>query len=397
MSTMSPNMNLPISTVGVDSGLNWENNLNSSLSLIDLHDHTPGKGVALTPTSINVNSDFPFNNNNLTLIRSVRFQAQSSALALVTDIGCLYEAGVDLYYNDGSGNQIRITQSGSLAGAAGTITGLPSGTASAAYAAGVFTFQSATATGANIDGASHVFRNNTASSKGLTLSPPNAMAADYTLVLPSIPASTSFLTIDSSGNIVASPTLLGALTTSNLSASANIPGTQLSASANITGTQLAAGAAVVNIGPGGITATQLGASCVLTNNIADAQVTKRKLGAATVGRNSSSGLTCLNSTSSIPVTFTGVGRPVIITINIWASYDTPQVVTTHRTIRLKVNGSTLYTLYVTPDNITDTNVYVCGTFLDPNGNNGSLTYDILTDAGTAGPGAGTIELIAWEL
>lgn len=240
MSTISPNMNLPISTVGVDSGLNWENNLNSSLTLIDLHDHTPGKGIQLTPTSFNINADLPFNNNNLTLVRSVRFQSQSAALALVTDIGCIYESGVDLYYNDGSGNQIRITQGGSIAGAAGTITGLPSGTASAAYAAGVFTFQASTNTGANIDGASYVLRNNTANSKGLTLSPPNAMAADYSLVLPSVPGVTSFLTIDSSGNFLSSPALLGALTTSNLSASAGILGSQLSASANIQGSQLSA-------------------------------------------------------------------------------------------------------------------------------------------------------------
>lgn len=238
MSIISPNMNLVISTVGVDSGLNWENNLNSSLTLIDLHDHTPGKGVAITPASLNINTDLPLNNNNLTLTRSVRFQSQPAALALVTDIGCIYESGVDLYYNDGSGNQIRITQSGSLAGAAGTITGLPSGTASAAFAAGVFTFQASTATGANIDGASFVFRNNTANSHGLTLSPPNAMAADYSLILPSLPVVTSFLTLDSSGNISASPALLGALTTTNLSATAGIVGTQLSATANIAGSQL---------------------------------------------------------------------------------------------------------------------------------------------------------------
>lgn len=238
MSTLSPNMNLPISTVGVNSGLDWENNLNSSLSLIDLHDHSSGKGVPLTPSSLNINADFPLNTNNLTLTRSVRFTPQSAALALVTDIGCLYEAGVDLYYNDGSGNQIRLTQSGSIVGTAGSITGLPSGTASAAFAAGVFTFQASTATGANIDGASHIFRNATANSKGLTLSPPNAMAADYSLVLPSVPGTTNFMQLDSSGNMSATIAVLGALTTSNLSASAGILGTQI-ASATLTAANIA--------------------------------------------------------------------------------------------------------------------------------------------------------------
>lgn len=201
MSTTSPNMNLVISSVGVDSGLNWETNLNSSLSIIDGHNHTSGAGVQIPPAGLNINSDLPMGNNNLTLVRSVRFNPQGAPLAAVTDLGCLYESGVDLYFNDGSGNQIRITQSGAVSGSAGTITGLPSGTASASFAASTFTFQSATLTPANIDGGSVVLRNNLASSKGLTLSPPNAMAANYSLTLPSVPASTSYLSIDTSGNI----------------------------------------------------------------------------------------------------------------------------------------------------------------------------------------------------
>lgn len=198
----SPNMSLPVPIVGVDAGPDWANNYNSCLSILDQHNHSVGSGVQITPNGLNINQDLNFNDTNGTNFRSVRFQSQGSLLSLGTDLGCLYESNVDLYYNDGSGNQIRLTQSGSIAGTPGSITGLVS-PASVTYAGGTYTFQSTTATPANIDAGSYVFRNNVANSKGLTLSPPNAMAADYGLVLPALPAAQSFMAIDTSGNVTA--------------------------------------------------------------------------------------------------------------------------------------------------------------------------------------------------
>jgi hypothetical protein len=205
---ISANMNLPIPVVGVETGPDWALNINSSLAIIDQHTHTSGSGVQITPNGLNINSDLTFLSNNATALRSLRFTPQTSNIALPADVGCLYEVTNDLYYNDGLGNQIRITQSGAVAGAAGTITGLPSGTASASFAAGTFVFQSATLTGANMDVASLILRNNTASSFGLTLNPPNAMAANYSLTAPQLPAANNtFVTIDTSGNMGSSITV----------------------------------------------------------------------------------------------------------------------------------------------------------------------------------------------
>jgi hypothetical protein len=226
--TISPNMGLIIPTVSVDPGPDWANNINASLSIVDQHNHSSGQGVQINPSGLNINSDLPFNNNNATLLRSVRFTSQSAALSGSTDLGCLYEAGVDLYYNDGNGNQIRITQSGNVAGASGTITGLPSGTASASFGSGTFVFQSATNTAANIDGGSYLLRNSSANSFALTLSPPNAMVANYNLFLPSIPSTQSFLTLDTSGNIAAYAPISAGLIGSNL-ANNTVTRTQLAA------------------------------------------------------------------------------------------------------------------------------------------------------------------------
>jgi microcystin-dependent protein len=201
--TISPNMMMPIPVVSVDPGPDWATNINSCLSIIDGHNHSLGTGVQITPSGLNINADLTIQDNNLTNVRTIRFFPQSAALSGGSDIGCLYEAGVDLYYNDGSGNQIRITQSGSVAGSAGTITGLPSGTASAAYSGGTFVFQSATSTAATIDAGSYIFRNLTASSNGVTVSPVNSLGSNYSLFLPTLPGSTSIMQLDNAGNITA--------------------------------------------------------------------------------------------------------------------------------------------------------------------------------------------------
>lgn len=198
---ITPNMNLPNPVPSVDPGPDYANNLSNALNVIDEHTHVPGQGVPVPPAGLNINADLPFQNNNLTGAKSVRFQPQPSALSGAMDLGAIYVVGPDLYYNDGSGNQVKITTGGSVNAGAGSISGLPSGTASVAYSGGTYTFQSATATSAVLDLGSAILRDNTASSKGLTLSPPNSMAADYTITLPPLPSVTSFLTIDASGTV----------------------------------------------------------------------------------------------------------------------------------------------------------------------------------------------------
>jgi len=202
--TNSPNMSLPIPVVGVENGPQYATDINSSLTIVDLHNHSPGYGVQITPSGLNINADLPFNANNATQLRSVRFNPNASVLNLSTDLGCLYEAGVDLYYNDGNGNQIQLTKNGSIAGTAGSISGLVS-PASASYipASQTFVWQSAANTPANMDFASATLRNLTINSFGYTVNPPNSLAADANITLPSVPSQINILSMDTSGNIFA--------------------------------------------------------------------------------------------------------------------------------------------------------------------------------------------------
>jgi len=277
--TLSPNMDLPLPIVGVQTGPVYATDLNNCLTIVDGHDHTPGYGVPVPSDGININADLPFSNNNATTVRTVRFQSQSAALSAAADVGCLYEVSNDLYYNDGAGNQIRITQSGSVTGSSGTITGLPSGTASASYSSvsGTFTFQSATATPAYVDCASVLIRNFSASSKALTLQAPAAMAADYSLTLPPLPASQKIMTLDSSGNITAPYTVDG----STITIATNVIGVPAS---GIGTTQLAAQAVTAaKIANATITTSQISASAgILGTQIANTTISNSNIANSTI-------------------------------------------------------------------------------------------------------------------
>ena len=199
---ITPNMGLTVPSAGLTSGPQFALDINNSLTILDQHNHTPGSGVAITPLAIDINSDLTFAGNNATFLRTTRFSPQATSPAGVNDKGCLYVLGVDLYYNDESGNVIRLTQSGSIVGTSGSITGLTS-PASASYSSvgSTFIWQSGTNIAANMDMGSITLRNLTAGSDGVTISPPSSLSTNYTLTLPVIPPAIDMMVMDTAGNM----------------------------------------------------------------------------------------------------------------------------------------------------------------------------------------------------
>lgn len=126
----SPNLGYTIPPFGTPSPT-YANNINAAFTTIDLHDHSSGKGVQLTPPSISINADLPFNSyggagapNNATGLRSTRFVSQSATLALSADKTCVYSVAGDLWYNNAGGTAVQITSgSGIYAVAAGGFGG----------------------------------------------------------------------------------------------------------------------------------------------------------------------------------------------------------------------------------------------------------------------------------
>jgi hypothetical protein len=307
---ISPNMNLPVPVPTVDPGPDYANNEVQCFNQIDSHNHTPGNGVPITPAGLNINSALNIQQQALQNVGQINFTSQTS----LTTPSTLYEEGADLYYNDGVGNIVRITQSGSVTGAAGTITGLPSGTASASFqsVSGTFQFQSATNTPANITGASLTLAPQTTGTNNITISTPNPLPSTYSITLPSsTPAATNILTMGTDG------TIYNAL---------NVDNSTLTIAAN-----------VLKVPNGGITSTQIANATITQSNlangsvggsqIADNAVTEINMGAANKAFGSGNSgpflVTPLNTWNNVPncsctlQTQWGAGsvtRPVLITI-----------------------------------------------------------------------------------
>lgn len=199
MAVQTPNMFLYQPVIAVDSGLTWEQNVNTNSAIIDGHNHSIGSGVQINPSGINLNADLPFNNNNAISLRSSRYLSQPSPIALASDLLCSYFSGVDFYVNDGNGNQIQITSGGTVNA---TSSGISNGTASASFVSSVLVVDSAPNAPANIQAASFLMGNTgIVGSFYLTLSPPSSLVANYSLVLPSLPPQTNVMILDTSGNM----------------------------------------------------------------------------------------------------------------------------------------------------------------------------------------------------
>ena len=222
VSTLSPNMSLSVPTVGVDVGPTFAYQINTSLNILDAHNHSPGNGVQIPPSGLNINSALTFQNQQATNMGAVLFQDQTSLATL----NALYTKAGELWFNDPT-NPVQITSGGAVNA---TSSGISSGSASAAFSAGVLQVYSnlSTSTPGNIQGGSLLLGNNVANSNFLTLSPPSLTGGGWTLTLPAIPGSTSFLTLDTGGNITGSVPATAGITGSNI-ATATITGTNIAA------------------------------------------------------------------------------------------------------------------------------------------------------------------------
>lgn len=199
---LSPNMNLPIPVPSQTGGPQYALDEQSCFQQIDSHNHTPGQGSLIPLNGLNINQNLDMNNFSVTNLKSLQLNNQ----AISPGSSSLYMLGNDLYFSDGTGAfNVQITSGNAVAvsGAVG-FSGLPSGTASAAYLSilGTFRFQSATNTAATLDIGPIKTRNTLAGSNAVTINAPNPLAADYSLTLPAaLPGASSFVSSDVAGNL----------------------------------------------------------------------------------------------------------------------------------------------------------------------------------------------------
>jgi hypothetical protein len=115
------NMSLNEPSVGVTTGPTWATQTNSNWGTIDTHDHTSGKGVQLTPSALNINSDLEFNQNSASELKNVIFD--SSVTAASTNYS-VYQSGGNLYWRNGSGTAVQITDGSGINTSGGSISNM---------------------------------------------------------------------------------------------------------------------------------------------------------------------------------------------------------------------------------------------------------------------------------
>jgi hypothetical protein len=113
--TTTPNMGLTVPTPQAETGPEYATEISNNLTnVLDSHDHSSGKGVAVTPAGLNINADLTLNQNNIISARAIRYTSQPSGLVGVGDLNETFVRTGDLWYVNSSGQQVQVTTGGVL-------------------------------------------------------------------------------------------------------------------------------------------------------------------------------------------------------------------------------------------------------------------------------------------
>ena len=110
MATYFMNLTLPVPRVTAST--TWATNLNTALTTADAHNHTSGFGQRITSAGLDIDDNIDMSEFNFTSLGGVKLTSTSSTYG--TD-NSVYVKNGELYFVDGSSNDIAVTVGGSLA------------------------------------------------------------------------------------------------------------------------------------------------------------------------------------------------------------------------------------------------------------------------------------------
>ncbi len=122
MSTTYMNLNLPVPTL--TPGPTWAANVNTAITTIDSHDHSPGRGTAVPASGLNINADLDTHGNKLLNVKGVNLTSEIATLP-TSNVQAVYSYSGDLWFNNSSGVPVQITQGSSVTSASSPL--VPSG------------------------------------------------------------------------------------------------------------------------------------------------------------------------------------------------------------------------------------------------------------------------------
>lgn len=250
MATAAMGLTLPV--VGVTPGATAGTNIVDNFNIIDVHDHSSGKGVQVPAAGLNINAALSFGNQKAFNLSFVQLVSQGASPVGANDRPNVHVLNGDLYYTNSSGTAVQITNAGSISGTSGSIGGLAS-PASAQFATNTFTWKaSATEYAKHNLSELNIYPFTASPSNALTLKVSNSVTA-YTITLPdSAPASTQPLGMTSGG-------VIQALTYDSIGTNMTSTGANAIAASRTraTGTTVAAGGVAISSSSGTFTTTSL--------------------------------------------------------------------------------------------------------------------------------------------
>lgn len=117
-------MNLSLPTPSVTLGPDWASMLNTALTTLDEHDHTTGKGKKIPFTALSITDDLDLVTNRLVNVLSLKLSNLTAALTSSTDFNSLQSVNNNLYYVNGAGIPVQITNGGTIMGTQSIVTSL---------------------------------------------------------------------------------------------------------------------------------------------------------------------------------------------------------------------------------------------------------------------------------
>lgn len=221
MGTTTANMGLKKPTLGGDEGT-WDDQNNETIDLVDAHDHTTGRGVAVPTAGIGIDADLTMAGYSLTNLRAAVFTVQTSFATARS----LWVRSSDnaLVWRSASGTDYKLADNSGLnLSATGGITGDYAAAGAALYyddTAEAYRFLETAPTPNDWSyikaGGVDVYEHDASISNFVGLRSPAGLAASYNLSFPAaLPGSTSILSVSSAGAITASNTIANAVTLSS--------------------------------------------------------------------------------------------------------------------------------------------------------------------------------------
>lgn len=114
-------MNLDLPTVSVTLGPEWASEINAAFEVVDAHDHSSGKGVRVKTAGLDINADLTFAGFRALELRSAQFVSQPTLLTGATNANSVYVSSGNLYFTNGSGIAVQVTNGGSIVSSPGAV------------------------------------------------------------------------------------------------------------------------------------------------------------------------------------------------------------------------------------------------------------------------------------